>query len=206
VQSWLLFNSCSGKRVPLFRSRDAACSRPRAFLLGRDRVIYGVSPLLLVVAAIIIGAWVSTESWQLGVTRSRGATDFFKAIKRTSAYVFCGAVLVLALFILKDIIKPKVLVLLTPQQRLSVNFLNPSRSNILVEVRTGRNACPSDPVIRTEDLDGGDWMFVTSVTAEDRLCYRLRNIAGGGDWDEWYVLSRPAARGWGKENYQVTIP
>jgi hypothetical protein len=88
-----------------------------------------------------------------------------------------------------------------------VEFYNPSRAKLAVEMRLGQNGCAENPILFPKKIDGDvGWVVTVWAAAEDEFCYRIRYLELASEWGDWEKLERRRAADGYREKYEVTIP
>jgi hypothetical protein len=185
----------------------------------KERWVYGVLPLavgtLIVIASALLAA--SQPPGRKIPSTIPKLSGFRGALRQSFAYAGVGIVMVLLVVLGVDAIRvkfqPKVPPAFTKSipgaAPLRVNFLNPSRSHMIVEVRLGLGDCASDPVMHTQRVNGDTgWVLAVSALPKDHLCWRAASLTDGreGAWGEWQVLARSDPSRLENETYEVTLP
>jgi hypothetical protein len=174
--------------------------------LVKERWLHGVLPLAAGVLAMGASTW-------LALTEAESRTGFVGELKRSFRYAGIGSTVVFLVLCAFDIFRehPKQVPAFTKTKAgtipLRVDFLNPSRSYVAVEVRVGVGSCDDVPVVHVQKVNGdAGWVLAISALPQEELCWRTAPLRNGkeGIWGQWQVLARTGASKL-ETAYEVTL-
>lgn len=175
--------------------------------LVKARWLYGVLPLAAGILTMGASAWLA-----LAIAELR--TDFIGELKRSFRYAGIGVTVVFLVLCGIDFFRehPKQVPAFTKTKigavPLRVDFLNPSRSYVAVEVRLGEGGCDDNPIVHVQTVNGDvGWVLAISALPQEKLCWRTARLRNGkvGTWGQWQVLTRTGASKPETETYEVTL-
>jgi hypothetical protein len=93
-----------------------------------------------------------------------------------------------------------------PRRSVRVEFQNPLRQNLKIEVRIGAGGCAVNPVLHTQEVKGDvGWVLTAFAEVDEKLCYRVAGDGGPSKWGEWHLIDRREGPKELAKGYQVIL-
>jgi len=97
----------------------------------------------------------------------------------------------------------------TSKPRLRIEFENPTRQNLTIDVRIGAGRCGSNPIVRSHQIKGdAGYVFTGFIEPDEVACYAVRGpeTTSGEHLGAWQTISRTVKPDQQSEAYHAIIP